>query len=239
MTENRDIIFHLLDIQSRDMRIESEDEVAYESASDDDDEFQTKRKKKKNNTFQQRELVIHLFGTTETGDPVRCDVTGFKPTFYLRLPEEKTSLAAETLTTYIRQEGIPMENITIKRITKKIFYGFTAQTAYPFLQLEVPSLSLFRTLRGLFLDDQLNPCTKKKLDGPWKNTKVEVFEANIDPMLRFLHVQNIQPCGWVRVKDGMLSVPSDADSSLVTDCNYDQVVPTKGARVSAPYLTAS
>uniref|UniRef100_A0A6C0IGW3 DNA-directed DNA polymerase n=1 Tax=viral metagenome TaxID=1070528 RepID=A0A6C0IGW3_9ZZZZ len=239
MTENRDIIFHLLDIQSRDMRIESEDEVAYESASDDDDEFQTKRKKKKNNTFQQRELVIHLFGTTETGDPVRCDVTGFKPTFYLRLPEEKTSLAAETLTTYIRQEGIPMENITIKRITKKIFYGFTAQTAYPFLQLEVPSLSLFRTLRGLFLDDQLNPCTKKKLDGPWKNTKVEVFEANIDPMLRFLHVQNIQPCGWVRVKDGMLSVSSEADSSLVTDCNYDQVVPTKGPRVSAPFLTAS
>ena len=41
---NRDLVFHLLDIQSRDMRIESEDEVAYESASDDDDEFQTKRK---------------------------------------------------------------------------------------------------------------------------------------------------------------------------------------------------
>ena len=234
-----DLTFHLLDIQSRDMRIESEDEVAYESASDDDDEFQTKRKKKKSNTFQQRELVIHLFGTTETGDPVRCDVTGFKPTFYLRLPEEKTSLAAEVLTTYIRQEGIPMDNLTIKRITKKIFYGFTAQTAYPFLQLEVPSLSLFRTLRGLFLDDQLNPCTKKKLDGPWKNTKVEVFEANIDPMLRFLHVQNIQPCGWVRVKDGMLNVSSDSDSSLVTECNYDQVVPTKGPRVSAPFLTAS
>ena len=236
---NRDLVFHLLDIQSRDMRIESEDEVAYESASDDDDEFQTKRKKKKHTTFQQRELVIHLFGTTETGDPVRCDVTGFKPTFYLRLPEEKTSLAAETLTTYIRQEGIPMENITIKRITKKIFYGFTAQTAYPFLPLEVPSLSLFRTLRGLFLDDQLNPCTKKKLDGPWKNTKVEVFEANIDPMLRFLHVQNIQPCGWVRVKDGLLSVTSEKDSSLVTECHYDQVVPTKGPRVSAPFLTAS
>lgn len=244
-----DLTFHLLDIQSRDMRIESEDEVAYESASDDDDEFQTKRKKKKSNTFQQRELVIHLFGTTETGDPVRCDVTGFKPTFYLRLPEEKTSLAAEVLTTYIRQEGIPMDNLTIKRITKKIFYGFTAQTAYPFLQLEVPSLSLFRTLRGLFLDDQLNPCTKKKLDGPWKNTKVEVFEANIDPMLRFLHVQNIQPCGWVRVKDGMLNVSSDTVaqashekdpvSSLVTECNYDQVVPTKGPRVSAPFLTAS
>ena len=249
MAEHQDLTFHLLDIQSRDMRIESEDEVAYESASDDDDEFQTKRKKKKSNTFQQRELVIHLFGTTETGNPVRCDVTGFKPTFYLRLPDEKTSLAAEILTTYIRQEGIPMENITIKRITKKIFYGFTAQTAYPFLQLEVSSLSLFRTLRGLFLDDQLYPCTKKKLDGPWKNTKVEVFEANIDPMLRFLHVQNIQPCGWVRVKDGMLNVSSDTIaqsshekdpvSSLVTECNYDQVVPTKGPRVSAPFLTAS
>jgi len=193
-----DLVFHLLDLQSRDMRIESEDEVAYESASDDDDdEFHTRRKKKKINAFQQRELVIHLFGATESGEPVRCDVTGFRPTFYLRLPDEKAthSAAVEAITDYIEKERVPMDQLTVKRVTKKIFYGFTAQTEFPFLQLDVPSLNLFRTLRGLFLDENLNPCTKKKLGGPWRGKVIEVFEANIDPMLRFLHVQNSHAAG--------------------------------------------
>jgi hypothetical protein len=51
-TTDHDIIFHLLDIQARDMRIESEEEdsreLAYESNSEesDDDEFQKRRKKR-------------------------------------------------------------------------------------------------------------------------------------------------------------------------------------------------
>jgi hypothetical protein len=46
-----DLVFHLLDIQARDMRIESEQEdvveVTYDSHSDEDDEIQTRRQQKK------------------------------------------------------------------------------------------------------------------------------------------------------------------------------------------------
>jgi DNA polymerase elongation subunit (family B) len=240
------LVFHLLDIQARDIRIESESEdvreVIYESNSDDDDdEFQSKRKKKKtNHTHNQREFVIHLFGATDTGQVVRCDVTGFHPTIYLRLPEDKPTLAADAIKQYINSQGIPMGQLTITRLTKKIFYGFTANTSYPFLQIEVPSLSLFRNLRGLFLNDQLQFVTKKPLDGCLRGKTVEVFEANIDPMLRFLHTQNIQPCSWISIKDGKNSITTDTTNKhIVIECDYEQVTPTKGPRVSAPFLTAS
>jgi len=213
-----DLIFHVLDIQARDMRIESEEEdvreLVYESHSDDD-EVQYK-KKKTVSISKPREFVIHLFGATETGTPVRCDVTGFRPTLYLRLPEEKTTLAADCIKQYIQREGIPMGELTIKRITKKIFYGFTANTFYPFLEIDVPSLHLFRTLRSLFLDERMNCVTKRPLDGAMRGKTVEVFEANLDPMLRFLHTQNIQPCGWVSVRDGM---PSTMTNCIVIDCD--------------------
>jgi DNA polymerase elongation subunit (family B) len=243
---DRDIVFHLLDIQARDMRIESEQEdvreIAYESNSDsDDEEFQNKRKKKKitNNYNQQKEFVIHLFGADENGKTIRCDVTGFRPTLYLRLPEEKTTQAADSIKQYINSQGIPMGQINIKRITKKVFYGFTANTFYPFLQIDVPSLTLFRNIRNLFLDDNLNPQTKRPLDAPLRGKIVEVFEANIDPMLRFIHVQNIQPCGWVVIKNGKTSISEESDSEIVIECDYEDVLPTKGPRVSAPFLTAS
>jgi DNA polymerase elongation subunit (family B) len=253
-----DLVFHLLDIQARDMRIESEQEdvveVTYDSHSDEDDEIQTRRQTKKTaSSASQRQFIIHLFGATETGQPLRCDVTGFRPTMYLRLPEEKTSAAASSIQKYIRdqltKQRASFTDLTITRITKKIFYGFTAQTFYPFLQIDVPSISLFRTLRSMFLDEFLNSVmylddntniiAKRPDAPPPRGKKIEIFEANLDPMLRFLHVQNIQPCGWVRVKDGKQSITSDQGHALVLECDYEQIVPTQGPRVSAPFLTAS
>jgi DNA polymerase elongation subunit (family B) len=245
-SQKGDIVIHLLDIQARDMRIESEEEdtrkIAYESNSEsDDDEFKSRRKKKHvtQNFTQSKEFVIHLFGADETGRSIRCDVTGFRPTLYLRLPEEKTSQCADTIKQYINSQGIPMGQLNIKRITKKIFYGFTANTFFPFLQIDVPSLTMFRNLRSLFLDENLNPKTRKPLDGPMRGKIVEVFEANIDPMLRFLHTQGIQPCGWILIKDGKNSISEELESCIIIECDYEQVIPTKGPRVSAPFLTAS
>jgi DNA polymerase elongation subunit (family B) len=241
-----DLIFHLLDLHSRDVCIESEQddtrEVSYESNSDlsDDEEFSSRKKKKSISSFsQQRELVIHLFGSTESGQTIRCDVTGFRPTFYIRLPTEKTSQAIQILKLYIQKQRIPIDQLNFKLVHKRIFYGFTAKSEYPFLQIDVPSLNLFRNLRNLFLDEQLHFATKQPLDGPFKGQSIEVFEANIDPMLRFLHTQNIQPCGWVRVKDGISSITQNNDSGIVVECDYEQILPTKGPRVSAPFLTAS
>jgi len=253
-----DLVFHLLDIQARDMRIESEQEdvveVTYDSHSDEDDEIQTRRQKKKTVTSgSQRQFIIHLFGATETGQPLRCDVTGFRPTMYLRLPEEKTSAAAGSIQKHIRdqltRQRLSFTDLTFTRITKKIFYGFTAQSFYPFLQIDVPSISLFRTLRSMFLDEFMNPTmflddnvnivTKRPDAPPPRGKKIEIFEANLDPMLRFLHVQNIQPCGWVCVKDGKKSITSDEGAPLVVECDYEQIIPTQGPRVSAPFLTAS
>jgi len=243
----RDIVFHILDIQARDMRIESEEEdvreITYESNSDsdNDDEYQVRHKKKKNNynSNQQKEFVIHLFGAEENGKSVRCDVTGFRPTFYLRLPEEKTSQAADVIKEYIKGEGFSLDQLNIKKVMKKVYYGFTANTFFPFLQIDVPSLSMFRNLRNLFLDDSLNPQTKRQLDAPLRGKTVEVFEANIDPMLRFIHTQDVKPCGWVCIKDGANFITEDSENNIVIECDYENVVPTNGPRVSAPFLTAS
>ena len=231
------LVFHLLDLQSRDMHVEAEDdehrEVTYEDVSDED-EYPRRRVKK--TPFHAREMIIHLFGATETGVPVRCDVSGFRPTLYLRLPEERTSAAITSITSYLTAQGLPVAQIQMTRVMKKVFYGFTANTFLPFLQLNVPSLSLFRTLRGLFLDDQLRPATKKTLDAPLRNVTIEVFEANLDPMLRFLHVQEISPCGWVAIQDGTITESADM---ITVECDYTQIHPTKGPRASAPFLTAS
>lgn len=244
----RDIIFHLLDIQSHDMRVESESddavEIVYESNSDEsDDEFKNRRFRRGGSSKKlgtQKEYIIHLFGSTEEGRPVRCDVSGFRPTLYIRLPEEKTAISSEIIKQYIVSQGISLSDINCKRVMKKMFYGFTANTFYPFLQIDVPSREIFRKIQGIFLNEFLMPETKRPLDGPLKGKTIEIFESNIDPMLRFIHTQNIQPCGWVLIKDGKNSIINDDEKEgIIIECHYEDVIPTKGPRVAAPFLTAS
>ena len=243
---SRDLVFHLLDLQSRDIRIEKEEEdvreCVYESSDEESDEelgLHKRRQKPKTFSRQQREFVIHLVGATEDGHPLRVDVTGFRPTFYLRLPLDKPKTAAQCIKEYIRDQDFPSEDLQFKIIQRKIFYGFTANTYYPFLQIDMPSLALFRNLRGLFLDDKMNPATKCPLPGILRGKTVEVYEANIDPMLRFIHTQNIQPCGWVRVQNGKQAIQDVTASQWVLECDFSEITPTAAPRVSAPFLTAS
>jgi DNA polymerase elongation subunit (family B) len=241
----RDLVFHLLDLQARDIRIEKEDEnvreCVYESDEDEsDDELGYKHKKKQYKASNQhREFVIHLFGATEEGKPLRVDVTGFRPTIYLKLPLDKPKAAAQCIKEYLNNMDFATEDLTFKIIERKIFYGFTANTYYPFLQIDMPSLTLYRNLRSLFLDEKMNYVTKGPLPGIMRGKVVEVYEANIDPMLRFIHTQNIQPCGWISIKNGMSYIQDKTASMWIIECDYTDINPTKGPRVSAPFLTAS
>jgi DNA polymerase elongation subunit (family B) len=44
----------------------------------------------------------------------------------------------------------------------------------------------------------------------------EIFESNIDPMLRFIHENNIKPCGWITIDKNKYSI-FDVDEN-VTNC---------------------
>lgn len=247
-----DLVFHLLDLNAHDQRIENETEetreVVYESGNeeDDDDEIENRAARRRAAFSQaggfgkQREFVIHLFGETAEGKTVRADIVGFRPWFYLRLPEERTNEAVESIKQYMAANKIPVGAVNFKKERYESFFGFTARTKFPFLYMDFPSQAMWRDARGLFLNDKSKPTTKTQLRGGFKPGQCpEVFEANIDPMLRFLHVQNLQPCGWVVVEDGMEAV-EDEDGVLTITCDYRAVVPCKTPpRATAPFLVAS
>jgi len=92
-----------------------------------------------------------------------------------------------------------------------------------FLKIITPTLALWRQLKDRFLDkDTTTPIANNTaqlfgigavalldkyvpvgdVDGvspQGKKLALKVYEANIDPMLRFFHMQNISPAGWVQV----------------------------------------
>ena len=224
--------FHLLDLYARDQLTEQAPEKDT-GASEDSDDIPYK-------ASHNKELIIHLFGETVDGRTVRANVIGFRPWFYLKLPTERTNEAIDTLKRYMASSKIPVKNVVFKRCSHETFFGFTARTKFPFLYMDFPSLGMWREAKNLFLNDRSIPATKRPLGAPYRPGEApEVYEANIDPMLRFLHVQNLQPCGWVTIEDGMEGV-DDSDGILTVTCDYQCIEPCAVApRPVAPFNIAS
>ena len=283
--------FHILDVVARDELIlhenETMKEVAYEDADDgeNDYEFRTEsgfnsgnwKGKSQYNQNQNKSLLIHLFGSTVDGSAIRVDITGFKPFFYIQLPECASSgptlkyvLAVKTYIKNCLQMELPHDAFGCKVVKRKVLIGFTGHKEYPFIEIKVNSIFLFRQIKDLFLNGSSKPCLAQKecmicpsklnsmckrcnrcgykfcfkhkynedasghdckgfklfkkeeilkkhvmLGSPFPaNFVPKVYEANLDPFLRFLHLRNLRPCGWA-------TVPSvDIEDSDICDSGY-------------------
>ncbi len=250
-----DTIFHILDCQIRDETVEAEDEetreVSYEDVEVEDDEVQDVRKKGGSKLQPNARVVIHLFGSTASGQHVRCNVRNFEPFFYIRLPNGDRSnqlLAKKAVENYIcRMLGNgAMDLITLTIVQKKELFGYHAQKSFPFLEIRVLSMNAFQQVKNIFLNDRGEPCIggkwkagRENLGAPFgKGESPAVYESNLDPLLRFFHLRNISPCNWVSVKGG--GEPKHKMDVYEVDCDFEDISPcTNPPAATAPFRVAS
>jgi DNA polymerase elongation subunit (family B) len=226
--------FHILDAISQD--VDGETLINNGYVSDDDPEvMRIKKKKAAEDSYKnpgKLAMNIFLFGKTAEGVPVRACVEGFEPFFYVRLPDDDVAtheLFKKALNDHLRRVKPWLRTLyRSKRVERKVLYGYTGGKSYSFAELTVPSLMAFRALRRIFLDPEVSkPLFRLAEDAD----PLEVYEANLDPMLRFFHLRNIKPCGWVKadaeLEEGQLNV------------SWEEIAPTTGPIASAPFLMAA
>ena len=242
-------VIHIFDAHAQDQVIENEDEHTKEvslvelDSDESDEEFSTRRRFKKvgHRSFRERQsMMIYLFGCTAIGQPVRLEVSGFRPFFYLRLPELKKQsvqktfadcrdrLLAEFQAILEASEGekdlIPESCVEFNLVNKKILYGYTGGREFPFMELKFKSLAVFRAVRNLVLDNTMKP----KFQIYSGSDPLEVFDANLDPLLRFFHLRNLQPCGWIRADTKLFALKGsikDSNTVLEGECTWEDISP--------------
>lgn len=233
-------VFHILDAISQDVMTgapgEAPKPVYY---SDEDEEMVSAKRKKKVTTDKELEspagmrMNIYLFGKTAEGTPLRVSVEGFKPFFYVRLPNASRKAESDfkdLLEAKLKKSRWWMRGLVeYTFLQRKVLFGYTGGKTYPMVQLSVPSITAFRALRRFFVDPEYSKPIFQLYAG---EDALEVYEANLDPMLRFFHLRDIKPCGWVEVE----SEPDD-DGQLEVD--WDTVSPATPPVAAAPFLMAA
>lgn len=166
--------------------------------------------------------TIYLFGSTAEGKPVQCQIQGFQPFFYIELPSVKDAFS-DFLERMDTESGASFEECS-----KSPMYGYTGGRKLNLVKISTKTKRSFYAMKKLFLDERSNPIFKLYHD----SEPVRVFDAGLDPMLRFFHLQNLQPCGWVKAFPEI----QDDDASIQCTCDWDAIQPCeKPPMASAPF----
>ena len=239
------LAFHILDSHIQDMEIENQSdttmEVRYtgEGSDNDDPEIHSRARKGQKGSSapssSERKLTIHLFGATADGAAVQVNIGGFEPFFYVKLPnnlrEVQETFAAHLQVLIHKRNDWALKrpgSYTISYERRQVLMGYTAGRQFTFAKLAVKSLQAWRALKSYFLDKE-NGFTFHLYR---EAAPLEVFEANLDPMLRFFHLRDIKPCGWV-------TIDADAydEDSKTYEVDWDEISPAVGG-TCAPFLHA-
>jgi len=155
----------------------------------------------KNRTYRENTgYVVQIFGMTSAGKTVCASITGFNPYFFIGIPDGSSPQFLSKLKAAVLSK-IPEKKhrqIRFDEEAYKVLYDFNNHKKIPVLKLSAPNKNLFTKLKNIFLDKDSN-FLANPVDP--KLPPLKVYEANIDPMLRFFHATDISPSGWIQVSD--------------------------------------
>jgi len=211
--EKDTLLFQCKDILSRD--------AFPDSPLDSDDD-----RRSADSAKQQKMYQILLFGTDPQGQSVALQITNFKPYFYVRIPDclATNDTAKKNLQSWIL-DGVPQDSlyaVALDYVDHGVLIDYNGGNKGTFLKITVPTIALWRTLKDRVLDKGSTPIgyDTRSLFGigavgilakhaptgdihsatpDGKRVALKVYEANIDPVLRFFHLQDISPAGWIQV----------------------------------------
>ena len=198
-----------------------------------------------------QEYTVLIYGTNDEGNTICTKVINFKPFFYVKPPVSWEDLSdsvfehkVNEIETKLREEryeckgknGTYNKKIISKAyedhldpvefIKKKDFWGFTNNKEFRFIKISVSSYYLYNNLKYYFQSDKVIK------DG------FKLYESNIDPFLKLIHIQKIKPCSWVKINKYSLRDAPDTTCDYNITANWSEIQPIDINKI-APLIVAS
>jgi len=194
-------------------------------------------------------FTIQMFGINEQGETCSLSVNDFQPFCYVKVANNWENKHVFNLLGYIRKLiGPYYENSILDAVLVEHnkLYGFSANKTHKFVKFVFKNTTTMSRVKSLWFTPY-SPNTPRK---PQKfmfppNTansiSLELYESNIPPLLRYFHINNISPSGWVSIPISRVIAPI----IKTTTCTYEYIcsasnikpVPEKETRV--PYKICS
>lgn len=182
-------------------------------SSDSDDDASNKK--------EQRQFVIQMFGMNESGETCSICIDDYKPYFYVKVGDHWTnSDVSEFKAEITKRESYSIVSaiLSIELEDHKKLYGFSEGKTFKFMKLVFKNTIAMNRVKNMWYGkNQFGERVQQKFE--FKRTRLELYESNIPPLLRYFHIYNISPSGWVKVYLSKVKVPTKKN----TTCNFEYV----------------
>ena len=237
--------FNIFDEKREENNHDGDDRDDGDDGNDGDDgDGIAEKKYKKDEKF----TTIQMFGLNEKGETCAIFVRDYSPFFYIKVGDEWTipqksafvSHLKDKLGKYYQDSILDFESKLIKR---KKLYGFDAGKEHKFVLIKFKNIATMNKVKNMWFQMKKGKQMLRRDGYYYSNTKTEIYEANIPPILRFFHIHDISPSGWIGFQSKR--VKQVRGGLKTTTCTYEYeieskyIVPLNSKETIVPYKICS
>jgi DNA polymerase elongation subunit (family B) len=212
-TESSSLSFRLFDFSIYDQNVE----VQVSSSIEEDKQVFPNQNKK---------MVIQMFGINELGETCTLFVEDMYPFFYVLVPDRWNDYTKKNFVTSITRQLRLSEDAILKDkcaiVKRKKLYGFDGGKQHNFVVLYFKNISIMNRVKNLWYVSSENTFDLNPDGYSYNGTSLKIYESNIPPLLRFFHMNEISPSGWIEFSKS--SATEILDSKKTTSCMYEFVI---------------
>ncbi len=186
---------------------------------------------------EETNFEIQMFGINEEGKTCSIFVEEYLPFFYIKINNNWSPMQINSYQEFIKKKvgkKCARDIVSFKLAFRKQLYGFDNHKKHKFLEVKFQNTTAFNRVKYLFKKDRyVNRKTCEFL-----KYYTELYEANIPPLLRYFHIQNISPSGWIEFKS-FESIEKTTTCNYEFTLQYDKIVPLNDKETPVPYKICS
>ena len=193
-----------------------------------------------------KEFLVKMFGIDEYGSTACIYVKGFQPYFYVKVDDDWTQQDKNEFLTFIKNKmGKYFANSLVggKIVNRHKLYGFDAKKHHKFIQLKFNNTIAMTKAKNLWYEYNKTTYSKKLIDGgiQYKDSKIEIYEAQIPPLLRLFHIKEISPSGWIALLKGKYTKHKEQTTTCHHEftIHYKNIIALPKRETMVPYKIMS
>ena len=193
------------------------------------------------------QFIIQMFGVNETGETCCIYITDFKPFFYVKVGDLWQQSHVALLLKEIRDnidERFRPSILDAELVEYNKLYGFSAGKQNKFVKFTFKNTTALNKVKSLwheYITLKNGNTERKSKKFIFKGVKLELYESNIPPLLRYFHIYNISPSGWVSIQSSRCKSSSIKTTTCTYEfiCNIQQITPLVDKEERVPYKICS
>lgn len=186
--------FRLFDFVVRDDKIKHDDEDDDGGCNDETaSSSASSRSSNPGREVAAKTFAIQMFGINERGETCSITVNDFKPFFYVKGGDKWGDAAASAVLRVLRTKCKKQADaiLSAEVVHHQKLYGFTGGRTFPFIKITFGTMMAMNQVKRLWYSGQ------QRRPLIVHDVPLELYESNIPPLLRFFHIHNISPSGWI------------------------------------------